>query len=104
MISARRRANEAITKKVQEQVQISQEMQQKVAKDKEAMIREAEELKRSIEEKKALLGASGEVNVKVGNSGSQLRTSNNNPLVELARNTSKPNENEEEYEYYSEDN
>jgi hypothetical protein len=34
------------------------------------MIREAEELKRSIEEKKALLGASGEVNVKVGNSGS----------------------------------
>lgn len=76
-------------------------MQQKLAKDKESISKQAEELKRSIEVKKQMM-CSGEV--KLNSSGGNLRASQTNPMVEVARNTNRTKgEDADEYEYYSED-
>ena len=76
-------------------------MQQKLAKDKESITKQAEELKRSIEVKKQMMG-SGEV--KLNASGGNLRASQTNPMVEVAKNTNRTKgEDADEYEYYSED-
>ena len=57
MISARRRANLEIAKKIQQDVHKSQEEKLRISEDNKRMLEEAERIKRSIEEKKSLLSS-----------------------------------------------